>query len=149
MRISNSQLRDPSKFFVKGPLKELDSDETGSCVLMQVKRVLPFVDQANKRIRIPFYPRLSDQLVETATDCSPHFPNNIPRVICSFSEIMSNSRTNQATSANLDGHAIFASGTFKNVWAGTYIEGARTGERCVVKEFKSGAYSRTITSMKK
>lgn len=32
---------------------------------------------------------------------------------------------------------LFASGTFKNVYAGCYIEGTRAGQRCVSKEFKT------------
>lgn len=52
---------------------------------------------------------------------------------------MSNSRTNDATKAEIDTSAIFASGTFKNVWSGTYTRGARTGQRCVAKEFKTGS----------
>ncbi|KAF8861838.1 kinase-like protein [Acephala macrosclerotiorum] len=52
---------------------------------------------------------------------------------------MSNSRTNNATRANIEKNNIFASGAFKNVWAGTYTEGARSGQRCVAKEFKTGS----------
>lgn len=52
---------------------------------------------------------------------------------------MSNARTNNATRATIDFSAIFASGTFKDVWEGTYIAGARTGQRCVAKEFKTGS----------
>lgn len=52
---------------------------------------------------------------------------------------MSNSRTNDATNANIDKTRIFASGTFKDVWAGVYTGGARQGQRCVAKEFKTGS----------
>lgn len=52
---------------------------------------------------------------------------------------MSNSRTNDATRAEINKQAIFASGTFKNVWSGTYVAGARRGQRCVAKEFKTGS----------
>ncbi|KUJ22179.1 kinase-like protein [Mollisia scopiformis] len=52
---------------------------------------------------------------------------------------MSNSRTNNATEATVDKQKIFASGTFKNVWMATYTQGARSGERYVVKEFKTGS----------
>lgn len=34
---------------------------------------------------------------------------------------------------------LFASGTFKNVYAGNYTEGARAGQECVSKEFKTGS----------
>lgn len=52
---------------------------------------------------------------------------------------MANSRRNNSTVADIDRSYIFASGTFKNVWKGIYIEGARTGQRCVAKEFKTGS----------
>lgn len=34
---------------------------------------------------------------------------------------------------------IYASGSFKNVYRGTYTEGARSGQACVSKEFKTGS----------
>ncbi|KAH9892305.1 protein kinase-like domain-containing protein [Xylariomycetidae sp. FL2044] len=49
------------------------------------------------------------------------------------------SRKNNASSATVDRSRIFASGTFKNVWRGTYTVGAREGEDCVCKEFKTGS----------
>lgn len=52
---------------------------------------------------------------------------------------MSNQRTNNSTRAIIDRSTIFASGTFKNVWAGRYTRGSRTGQRCVSKEFKTGS----------
>jgi hypothetical protein len=52
---------------------------------------------------------------------------------------MSFSRTNNATKVAIDTNKIFASGTFKNVWQGDYTDGARKGELCVAKEFKSGS----------
>ncbi|KAG4438838.1 hypothetical protein IFR05_005678 [Cadophora sp. M221] len=52
---------------------------------------------------------------------------------------MSNSITNNSTEAVIDTGAIFASGSFKNVWTGTYTAGARRGQRCVAKEFKTGS----------
>lgn len=53
---------------------------------------------------------------------------------------MSNSRTNNATSANVDRTCpVYASGTFKNVWQGTYTVGERKGQKCVAKEFKTGS----------
>lgn len=52
---------------------------------------------------------------------------------------MAYSRTNNATRAEIDLSGIFASGTFKNVWKGKYIEGARNGQACVSKEFKTGS----------
>jgi hypothetical protein len=52
---------------------------------------------------------------------------------------MSFSRTNNATEVAIDANKIFASGTFKNVWQGDYTDGARKGELCVAKEFKSGS----------
>ncbi|SPO03578.1 related to protein kinase [Cephalotrichum gorgonifer] len=51
---------------------------------------------------------------------------------------MSNRRLNNATRADIYGD-IFAQGTFKNVWRGTYTEGARAGQACVSKEFKTGS----------
>ncbi|POS73707.1 hypothetical protein DHEL01_v207898 [Diaporthe helianthi] len=54
---------------------------------------------------------------------------------------MSFSRNNNATAADINRDRLFATGTFKNVWQGRYIAGARTGEACVAKEFKSGAGS--------
>ncbi|KAL3426698.1 hypothetical protein PVAG01_00207 [Phlyctema vagabunda] len=52
---------------------------------------------------------------------------------------MSYARTNDATEANIDTSKIFASGTFKNVWVGTYTDGRRAGQACVCKEFKTGS----------
>ncbi|KAF8161734.1 kinase-like domain-containing protein [Mycena galopus ATCC 62051] len=52
---------------------------------------------------------------------------------------MSHSRQNNATRAEIDRSQIFASGTFKNVWEGTYTAGARAGQPCVKKEFKTGS----------
>lgn len=53
---------------------------------------------------------------------------------------MAYQRTNDAHRANIDRSAgIFAQGTFKNVWRGTYTEGARAGQPCVAKEFKTGS----------
>ncbi|KAK6516265.1 hypothetical protein TWF506_006174 [Arthrobotrys conoides] len=51
---------------------------------------------------------------------------------------MSYSRTNNANSASIDTSKLFGSGTFKNVYAGTYTSGERNGQRCVTKEFKTG-----------
>ncbi|KAK6357589.1 hypothetical protein TWF718_001897 [Orbilia javanica] len=51
---------------------------------------------------------------------------------------MSYSRTNNSTRASIDTSEIFGSGTFKNVYAGTYTSGSRKGQPCVAKEFKSG-----------
>lgn len=48
-------------------------------------------------------------------------------------------RRNNATRATIDTSEIFASGTFKNVWMGRYTEGARGGQKCVAKEFKTGS----------
>jgi hypothetical protein len=52
---------------------------------------------------------------------------------------MSFSRTNNSTKVAIDANKIFASGTFKNVWQGDYTDGARKGELCVAKAFKSGS----------
>ncbi|KAJ7251145.1 kinase-like domain-containing protein [Mycena haematopus] len=52
---------------------------------------------------------------------------------------MSHARLNNATHASIDTAKIFASGTFKNVWTGTYDAGTRKGQRCVAKEFKTGS----------
>lgn len=53
---------------------------------------------------------------------------------------MANSRTNNATSADIDRAAgPFAEGTFKHVWRGTYTNGVRAGQSCVAKEFKTGS----------
>ncbi|KAJ2997176.1 hypothetical protein NUW58_g731 [Xylaria curta] len=51
---------------------------------------------------------------------------------------MSNSRHNNSTEARILYSQIFASGTFKNVFAGTYTSGSRAGQPCVAKEFKAG-----------
>ncbi|KAL2064185.1 hypothetical protein VTL71DRAFT_4679 [Oculimacula yallundae] len=52
---------------------------------------------------------------------------------------MSNSRGNNSTTADIYTDIIFNSGTFKNVWEGLYTAGAREGQRCVAKEFKTGS----------
>jgi hypothetical protein len=52
---------------------------------------------------------------------------------------MSNARTNDAWRARTQEGRIYASGSFKNVWEGTYTEGPRSGQRCVAKEFKTGS----------
>ena len=48
-------------------------------------------------------------------------------------------RRNNSTHAAIDTSEIFASGTFKNVWAGHYDRGTRAGQKCVSKEFKTGS----------
>ena len=51
-------------------------------------------------------------------------------------------RENKSNSAEFDGYALsnpFASGSFRWVSEGTYTSGARKGEACVAKWFKSGA----------
>ncbi|TRX89899.1 hypothetical protein FHL15_009171 [Xylaria flabelliformis] len=52
---------------------------------------------------------------------------------------MSNSRNNDATSALINRDEVFASGAFKNVYAGKYTVGTRAGQECVAKEFKTGS----------
>ncbi|GAW25497.1 putative elongation factor 2 kinase [Rosellinia necatrix] len=52
---------------------------------------------------------------------------------------MSNSRNNLSRSARVSHCRLFASGPFKNVYAGHYTGGARAGEACVAKESKSGS----------
>ncbi|KAG6364218.1 hypothetical protein INS49_005816 [Diaporthe citri] len=52
---------------------------------------------------------------------------------------MSCSRNNNSTAADINRDRLFATGTFKNVWQGRYIAGARTGEACVAKEFKTSS----------
>jgi hypothetical protein len=54
---------------------------------------------------------------------------------------MSHARLNNSTLASVDFANLFATGTFKNlnVWKGVYTEGARTGQLCVAKGFKSGS----------
>jgi len=53
---------------------------------------------------------------------------------------MAYQRTNNATEADIDRrYGPFAEGTFKLVWGGTYTVGARSGQRCVAKEFKTGS----------
>ncbi|CAD6452533.1 f29ab76f-7bac-4ac2-b085-9c8a1e4ffa76 [Sclerotinia trifoliorum] len=52
---------------------------------------------------------------------------------------MSHRRLNQSRRAEIDTSEIFASGTFKNVWAGRYTEGPRKGQACVSKEFQTGS----------
>ncbi|KAI0453601.1 kinase-like domain-containing protein [Xylaria acuta] len=56
---------------------------------------------------------------------------------------MSNSRNNKSTMATIDQDRLFASGTFKNVYAGKYEKGARAGQACVAKEFKTGSVYET------
>ncbi|KAI1120668.1 kinase-like domain-containing protein [Nemania abortiva] len=51
---------------------------------------------------------------------------------------MSNSRRNNSTNALIQSK-LFASGTFKNVYAGEYTAGQRAGQKCVAKEFKTGS----------
>lgn len=51
---------------------------------------------------------------------------------------MAYSRTNNSTRATIDTSQLFGSGTFKYVYAGKYTVGARKGQDCVAKEFKSG-----------
>ncbi|KAI0188911.1 kinase-like domain-containing protein [Xylaria flabelliformis] len=51
---------------------------------------------------------------------------------------MSNSRNNDSRSAFINDQ-VFASGTFKNVYAGRYNVGTRAGQECVAKEFKTGS----------
>jgi len=52
---------------------------------------------------------------------------------------MSYRRTNDSSECIVHRERIFASGTFKNVWEGTYTEGPRHGQPCVAKEFKTGS----------
>jgi len=53
---------------------------------------------------------------------------------------MAYQRTNNSTEATVErSGAPFAEGTFKLVYRGTYTSGARSGERCVAKEFKTGS----------
>ncbi|KAI1148180.1 kinase-like domain-containing protein [Nemania diffusa] len=52
---------------------------------------------------------------------------------------MPNSRRNNATRAIIDKSELFASGAFKDVYAGEYTEGPRAGQECVSKEFKTGS----------
>ncbi|KAH8805129.1 kinase-like domain-containing protein [Xylogone sp. PMI_703] len=52
---------------------------------------------------------------------------------------MAYARQNNSSRAEIDTSEIFASGTFKNVWAGHYTVGARAGQQCVSKEFKTGS----------
>jgi len=47
-------------------------------------------------------------------------------------------RTNQASRADVS-RDVFASGTFKLVYKGTYTDGINRGKACVAKEFKTGA----------
>lgn len=52
---------------------------------------------------------------------------------------MSNQRLNNASRADIHKTELFAQGTFKNVYRGTYDKGTRSGEPCVAKEFKTGS----------
>jgi hypothetical protein len=47
-------------------------------------------------------------------------------------------RTNNASQATYSG-VVFAKGSFRNVHKGTYTEGSRSGQPCVVKKFISGS----------
>lgn len=51
---------------------------------------------------------------------------------------MANRRVNNATRARIEPYT-FAEGTFKIVQRGVYTRGARAGQRCVSKEFKTGS----------
>lgn len=51
----------------------------------------------------------------------------------------SHSRINLSTHAEIDTSKIFASGTFKNVWSGVYLDGPRKNTPCVSKQFKTGS----------
>ncbi|KAI1421947.1 kinase-like domain-containing protein [Xylaria sp. FL1777] len=53
--------------------------------------------------------------------------------------IVSNSRRNNATRAIIYKDQLFVSGTFKNVYRGEYVAGARAGKECISKEFKKGS----------
>ena len=48
-------------------------------------------------------------------------------------------RNNNATKATIEDSVLYASGAFKNVYKGKYIEGERAGQECVGKIFKSGS----------
>ncbi|KAI7909077.1 hypothetical protein M9X92_011842 [Pyricularia oryzae] len=51
---------------------------------------------------------------------------------------MAYARTNDSNSADIYRKNLFAEGSFKYVWRGVYKEGARAGQDCVAKEFKTG-----------
>lgn len=52
---------------------------------------------------------------------------------------MSYARRNDSKRASADMTRIYASGGFKNVYKGVYTEGAREGQECVTKIFKTGS----------
>ena len=49
---------------------------------------------------------------------------------------MNFARTNDSNDASVVRSTLYAQGTFKNVYRGTYTSGSRSGQACVVKEFK-------------
>ena len=65
-----------------------------------------------------------------------HLAANIPQV---RRINMSSQRTNSSTKCKIEFSEVFAEGTFKNVYAGTYTSGASRGESCVWKQFKAGS----------
>lgn len=58
---------------------------------------------------------------------------------------MSLARQNHSSHALIDTN-LYATGTCKNVWRGTYTRGSRTGQPCVAKEFKPSFSSSSSSS---
>ncbi|KAI0200270.1 kinase-like domain-containing protein [Astrocystis sublimbata] len=53
---------------------------------------------------------------------------------------MDNERDNKSSTAIISRRMVFAEGTFKIVYAGTYTNGPRKGQKCIAKEFKTGSH---------
>lgn len=52
---------------------------------------------------------------------------------------MSHSRSKNLSQAKIIKGQLCASGSFKNVWQGKYVNGKRRGQKCVFKEFINGS----------
>ncbi len=65
--------------------------------------------------------------------------NKLRSIVMDFPQLTTNfARENNASRGKVD-HTMYASGSFKNVYKGKYIDGERAGEDCVYKSFKLGS----------
>jgi hypothetical protein len=65
--------------------------------------------------------------------------NKLRSIVMDFPQLTTNfARENNASRGQVD-RTMYASGSFKNVYKGKYIDGERAGEYCVCKSFKSGS----------